>query len=233
MRVEGREAMSKTILVVDDEEAILEIIETNLAREGFTVLTADCGEQALLRARQGNPELILLDVGLPDMDGFTVCQKLRETTGVPVIMVTARGEDTDKIHGLETGADDYVVKPFNPKELVARIKAIFRRQEALQKPATNRLGYQEIEIDLLRRRVTLGGNSLDLTPKEYDLLTFLVSRPGQVLTREEILVEVWGSEHLDARSVDVHVRYLREKLGKAAAAYIKTVWGKGYRFGDG
>ena len=132
--------MSKTILVVDDEEAILEILETNLVREGFIVLTADCGEAALLKARQGKPELILLDVGLPDMDGFTVCQKLRETTDVPVIMVTARGEDIDKIHGLETGADDYVVKPFNPKELVARIKAIFRRQETTQKPASNRRG---------------------------------------------------------------------------------------------
>lgn len=225
--------MSKTILVVDDEEAILEILETNLAREGFAVLTADCGEAALTRAKAGKPDLILLDVGLPDFDGFAVCQRLREFTDVPVIMVTARGEDLDKIHGLETGADDYVVKPFNPKELVARIKAIFRRQETTQKPASNRLAYQEVEIDLLRRRVSLAGASLDLTPKEYDLLTFLVSRPGQVLTREEILVEVWGSEHLDARSVDVHVRYLREKLGKQAATYIKTVWGKGYRFGDG
>ena len=223
--------MSKTILLVDDEEAILEILEMNLEREGFRVLKADSGQTALVQARQGHPDLILLDVGLPDMNGFEVCQKLRQSTDVPVIMVTARGQDEDKIHGLETGADDYVVKPFNPKELVARIKAILRRSEGNQKQTQNRLSYELLEIDLLRRRVSLKGVSIDLTPKEYDLLTFLVSRPSVVLTREEILVEVWGSEHLDARSVDVHVRYLREKLGKDAAHYIRTVWGKGYQFG--
>ena len=223
--------MSKTILLVDDEEAILEILEMNLEREGFKVLKADSGQTALAQARQGSPDLILLDVGLPDMSGFEVCQKLRQSTDVPVIMVTARGQDEDKIHGLETGADDYVVKPFNPKELVARIKAILRRSEGNQKQTQNRLSYENLEIDLLRRRVSLKGSSLDLTPKEYDLLTFLVSRPSVVLTREEILTEVWGSEHLDARSVDVHVRYLREKLGKDAAHYIRTVWGKGYQFG--
>ena len=224
--------MTKTILLVDDEEAILEILEMNLEREGFKVLKAENGAQALAQARTGHPDLILLDVGLPDMSGFEVCEKLRQSTDVPVIMVTARGQDEDKIHGLETGADDYVVKPFNPKELVARIKAILRRSEGNQKQTSNRLSHEFLEIDLLRRRVTLKAVSLDLTPKEYDLLTFLVSRPAVVLTREEILNEVWGSEHLDARSVDVHVRYLREKLGKDAAHYIRTVWGKGYQFGS-
>lgn len=224
--------MSKTILLVDDEEAILEILEMNLEREGFKVLKADSGQAALQQVRNGNPDLIMLDVGLPDMSGFEVCQKLRQATQAPIIMVTARGQDEDKIHGLETGADDYIVKPFNPKELVARVKAMLRRSEGVQKAPNNRLSYQLVEIDLLRRRIYLKNTLLDLTPKEYDLLTFLVSRPAVVLTREEILTEVWGSEHLDARSVDVHVRYLREKLGKDAAHYIRTVWGKGYQFGE-
>jgi DNA-binding response OmpR family regulator len=224
--------MSKTILLVDDEEAILEILEMNLEREGFKVLKADSGQAALQQVRNGNPDLIMLDVGLPDMSGFEVCQKLRQATQAPIIMVTARGQDEDKIHGLETGADDYIVKPFNPKELVARVKAMLRRSEGVQKAPNNRLSYQLVEIDLLRRRIYLKTTLLDLTPKEYDLLTFLVSRPAVVLTREEILTEVWGSEHLDARSVDVHVRYLREKLGKDAAHYIRTVWGKGYQFGE-
>jgi two-component system, OmpR family, response regulator ResD len=224
--------MSKTILLVDDEEAILEILEMNLEREGFKVLKADSGQAALQQVRSGNPDLIMLDVGLPDMSGFEVCQKLRQATQAPIIMVTARGQDEDKIHGLETGADDYIVKPFNPKELVARVKAMLRRSEGVQKAPNNRLSYQLVEIDLLRRRIYLKTTLLDLTPKEYDLLTFLVSRPAVVLTREEILTEVWGSEHLDARSVDVHVRYLREKLGKDAAHYIRTVWGKGYQFGE-
>ncbi|MBI3925107.1 MAG: response regulator transcription factor [Armatimonadetes bacterium] len=223
--------MSKTILVVDDEEAIVEILEMNLRREGFQVLTAYRGEDAVERVRQSDPDLVLLDVGLPDMDGFQVCRKMRAFSNVPVIMVTARGDDVDKIVGLEGGADDYVVKPFNPKELVARVNAILRRTDGGRSTST-KLSYRELEIDLLRRRVTVGGQQIELTPKEHDLLTFLVSRQGDVLPREEILREVWGSEHLDARSVDVHIRYLREKLGKNASKYVRTVWGKGYRFGD-
>lgn len=222
--------MSKTILVVDDEVAIVEILEMNLAREGFNVVTAHCGEDAVDRVRQHDPDLILLDVGLPDIDGFQVCRKLRAFSNVPVIMVTARGDDVDKIVGLEGGADDYVVKPFNPKELVARVNAILRRTDGTRGTQT-KLSYREVEIDLLRRRVSVGAKPIELTPKEHDLLTFLVSRQGDVLTREEILREVWGSEHLDARSVDVHIRYLREKLGKTTSKYVRTVWGKGYRFG--
>lgn len=223
--------MSKTILLVDDEESILDILEMNLEREGFKVLRADSGAAAIKELRAGCPDLVLLDVGLPDMNGFEVCRKMRQLAEVYILMVTARGQDEDKIAGLETGADDYIVKPFNPKELVARVKAILRRAERSPQGPLNRLQYEALDIDLLRRRVTYQTNQLELTPKEYDLLTFLVSRPGEVLQREEILTEVWGSEHLDARSVDVHVRYLREKLGKQGAALIRTVWGKGYQLG--
>lgn len=223
--------MSKTILLVDDEESILDILEMNLEREGFTVLRADSGQAALKQLRSGSPDLVLLDVGLPDMNGFEVCRKIRQTAEVYILMVTARAQDEDKIMGLETGADDYIVKPFNPKELVARVKAILRRAERAGQVPTNRLQFEGLDIDLLRRRVTYQTQQLELTPKEYDLLTFLVSRPGEVLQREEILTEVWGSEHLDARSVDVHVRYLREKLGKQGAQLIRTVWGKGYQLG--
>ncbi len=223
--------MAKTVLVVDDEEAIVEIITMNLTREGFTVLTAHTGKSALEQVKKGRPDVMLLDVGLPDMDGFQVCTELRGFSNIPVMMVTARGEDVDKILGLETGADDYLVKPFNPKELAARVKAIVRRLESGSQSAGTRLGYREIEIDLLKRKVMVSGRPIELTPKEYDLVTFLVSRPDQVLTREGILREVWGSEHMDARSVDVHIRYIREKLGKnGPAQYIQTVWGKGYRF---
>lgn len=225
--------MGKTVLVVDDEEAIVEILEMNLRREGYKVLTASHGKGALEQVKSGSPDLILLDVGLPDMDGFQVCNQLRGFTNVPVIMVTARGEDVDKIVGLETGADDYVVKPFNPKELMARVKAILRRAVSPGQAGGTTLAFKEVEVDLLRRRVTVDGEVVELTPREYDLVTFLVSRNEEVLTREEILREVWGSEHMDARSVDVHIRYLREKLGKdKAARYIQTVWGKGYRFGE-
>lgn len=225
--------MPKTVLVVDDEEAIVEILEMNLLREGYQVLTASDGQRAIEHVRSGSPDLILLDVGLPDTDGFQVCNQLRGFTQVPVIMVTARGEDVDKILGLETGADDYVVKPFNPKELMARIKAILRRAVAPAEPSGTTLTSGDVEIDLLKRRVTVADEVVELTPREYDLMTFLVSHSGRVLSRDEILREVWGSEHLDGRSVDVHIRYLREKLGKGGAAhYIQTVWGKGYRFGS-
>jgi DNA-binding response OmpR family regulator len=225
--------MDETILVVDDEEPIAEFLQLNLVREGFKVALAYNGKDALKAVHQHKPHLILLDVMLPDMDGFDICRKIRETTSVPIIFVTARDEDVDKILGLETGADDYVVKPFNPKELVARIKAILRRAVPAQAaPDSTRLTYKNVSVDLMKRRVTADNKIIDLTPREYDLLTFFLSHRGKVFSREEILREVWGSEHLEARSVDVHVRYLREKLGDPAAGFIQTVWGKGYRFGD-
>lgn len=223
--------MSGTVLVVDDEEGIVEFLELNLTREGFEVVKAYTGEEALHRTRDRSPDVVLLDVGLPDLDGFEVCRRIRHFSDVPVIMVTALEDDVDKIRGLETGADDYVVKPFNPKELVARIRANLRRVAAAEGKGATILSYGALTIDLMKRRVHHGSEIIELTPREYDLLTFFVNNPGKVLSREEILREVWGSEHLESRSVDVYVRNLREKLGEGAR-YIRTVWGKGYRFAE-
>lgn len=224
--------MEKTVLVVDDEEAILEILEMNLRREGYQVLTSQTGQKAVDEVKKREPDLVLLDLGLPDLDGFEVCRRIRSFSEVPVVMVTAREDDVDKIVGLETGADDYVVKPFNPKELMARVKAILRRVKSPTRTERTQLSFRDLTIDVMRRRVGYQDQPVELTPREYDLLTFLMSRPNEIHTRQDILREVWGSEHLDARSVDVHVRYLREKLGPVASTFVRTVWGKGYRFGD-
>jgi DNA-binding response OmpR family regulator len=176
---------------------------------------------------------VLLDVGLPDFDGFEVCTQIRAFSEVPIIMVTARGDDEDKIVGLGIGSDDYVVKPFNPKELVARIKRMLERARiAKEKSSTSKVGFKEIEIDIIKRRVNVAGRVVNLTPKEYDLLVFLVSNQDRVFSREELLREVWGSEAYDTRSVDVHIKYIREKLQEPASAYVQTAWGKGYKFSD-
>ncbi|GMU56060.1 MAG: DNA-binding response regulator [Candidatus Xenobia bacterium] len=224
--------MEKTVLVVEDEEGIREILEMNLIREGYRVVTSETGGKAVDEVKKREPDLILLDLGLPDIDGFEVCRRIRAFSEVPVVMVTAREDDVDKIVGLETGADDYVVKPFNPKELMARVKAILRRVKAPTRTERTQFSYRELTVDVLRRKVFLHQTPVELTPREYDLLTFFISHPGEIFSRQDILREVWGSDHLDARSVDVHVRYLREKLGPVASVYVRTVWGKGYRFGD-
>ena len=227
--------MAEKVLVVDDEEAIVEFLEMNLRKEGLEVLQAYTGEEALDLAEHQAPDLILLDIGLPDVDGFEVCRRIRQSSQVPIIMVTARGDDEDKIVGLGLGSDDYVVKPFNPKILVARIKRMLERARAAREhvaPPASRLAFKEIEIDLIKRRVTVQERVVGLTPKEYDLLVFLASNLERVYSRDELLREVWGSQAYDARSVDVHVKYLREKLQAPASAYLQTVWGKGYRFAD-
>lgn len=235
----------QSVLVVDDEEAIVDFLEMNLRREQLAVLRAHSGEDALALVQEKHPDLVLLDVGLPGMDGFEVCQTIRSFSQVPIIMVTARGDDEDKIRGLGLGSDDYVVKPFNPKELVARVKRMLERSRMLANaqaeapsasskpigvpPGGAMLAWQDLEVDMVKRRVLVGDKALSLTPKEYDLLVYLVSNPEQVLGRDTLLREVWGSEAYDARSVDVHVKYLREKLGEPAARYVQTVWGKGYK----
>lgn len=227
--------MAEKVLVVDDEEAIVEFLEMNLRKEGLEVIQAFTGEEALHHAAHSSPDLILLDIGLPDVDGFEVCRRIRLDSQVPIIMVTARGDDEDKIVGLGLGSDDYVVKPFNPKILVARIKRMLERSRVARDttaPPTSRLAFKEIEIDLIKRRVTVVDRVVNLTPKEYDLLVFLASNQDRLYSRDELLTEVWGSSSYDARSVDVHVKYLREKLQAPAAAYLQTVWGKGYRFAD-
>ena len=225
--------MNEKILVVDDEEAIVEFISSNLKKDDFVVVKAYSGEEALEKVKAENPDLVLLDVMLPEKDGFEVCKEMRGFTSVPIIMLTARDEDMDKIIGLEMGADDYVVKPFNPKELVARIKAIFRRVKTGEEPGKpQKIEIMNLSIDIFKRRIRIGEDVIDFAPREYDLLLALASNLNRVYSREELLKEVWGYEFVDNRSVDVHIKYIRQKLGKPLANCIQTVWGKGYKFVD-
>lgn len=223
--------MDKKILVVDDEEAIVEFVASSLLKENFQVIKAYSGEEALKKVQKDAPDLVLLDVMLPEKDGFEICKDIRDFTDVPIIMLTARDEDMDKIIGLEMGADDYVVKPFNPKELIARIKAIFRRL----KPPSEDVKDQKIRVgdlvlDIFKRKAFLNDEIVEFAPKEFDLLLVLISNPNKLFSREELLKEVWGYEYVDNRSVDVHIKYVREKLGKPMSDCIQTVWGKGYKF---
>jgi len=218
---------------VDDEESIVEFVASNLKKENFKVIKAYSGEEAIEKVQEESPDLVLLDLMLPEKDGFEVCKEMREFTSVPIIMLTARDEDMDKIIGLEMGADDYVVKPFNPKELVARIKAIFRRIKSSEESTTRReIKITNVTIDILRRKVWVGDEMIDLAPREYDLLVIMASNPNKIFSREELLNEVWGYQYVDNRSVDVHIKYIREKLKKPTSDCIQTVWGKGYKLVD-
>jgi len=227
--------MAHSILVVDDEKLIVKGIKFSLEQDGMQVDTAYDGEEALELAKKNNYDLIILDVMLPKIEGTIVCQMIREFSPVPVVMVTAKGDDLDKIMGLEYGADDYITKPFNILELKARIKAILRRS-SLSKPTTavvNNLTLRDISIDLQSRRVVVRGKEIYLTAKEYDLLEFFMSNIGNVYTREQLLAELWGSENAgDVRTVDVHVRRLREKVEENPSdpKYICTKWRVGYYF---
>jgi len=223
------------ILVVDDEKNIVKGIKFSLEQDGMKVDVAYDGEEALQLATQNAYDLIILDVMLPKMDGTEVCQQIREHSAVPVVMVTAKGDDMDKIMGLEYGADDYITKPFNILELKARIKAILRRAiKPAPAPKTNTLTVRNISIDTQSRRVTVLGQEISLTAKEYDLLEFLVKNSGRVYTRESLLAQLWGTENTggDVRTVDVHVRRLREKIEESPSdpKYICTKWGVGYYF---
>lgn len=225
--------MNEKILVVDDEEAIVEFIASNLVKDDFVVVKAFSGEEALEKVKAEKPDLVLLDVMLPAKDGFEVCKEMREFTAVPIIMLTARDEDMDKIIGLEMGADDYVVKPFNPKELVARIKAIFRRVKAGDDASKiKKIEIMNLSIDIYKRRVLIDEEAIDFAPREFDLLLALASNINKVFSREDLLREVWGYEFVDNRSVDVHIKYVRQKLGKPLSNCIQTIWGKGYKFVD-
>ncbi|MBR4529867.1 MAG: response regulator transcription factor [Lachnospiraceae bacterium] len=226
--------MAKRALVVDDEKAIVKGIRYSLEQDGIEVDCAYDGEEALACAKAGSYDIILLDVMLPKMDGFAVCREIRSFSDVPVIMLTAKGDDMDKILGLEYGADDYITKPFNILEVKARIKAIMRRTS---KPAEgqshNTISFGELVIDEDARSVTVAGREIGLTGREFDVLTLLARTPGKVYSREELLEEVWGPEYPgDARTVDVHVRRLREKLEEhpGEPRYVRTRWGSGYYF---
>jgi two-component system response regulator VicR len=226
----------KKILIVDDEKNIVDILKYNLKREGFTTVEAYDGEQAVNCAVAQKPDLILLDIMLPRMDGFTVCKKIRQTSNTPIIMLTAKEEEVDKVLGLELGADDYITKPFSPRELMARVKANLRRSAMDDTAAPN--GANVIDtgtlfIDIDRYEVKRDGQVLELTLREFELLKFLAVQPGQIFTRENLLEKVWGYEYYgDVRTVDVTVRRLREKLERDAAnpQYIITKRGVGYYF---
>ena len=228
------------ILVVDDEKNIVKGIKFSLEQDQMTVDVAYDGEEAMEKARANKYDLIILDVMLPKIEGTVICQQIREFSSVPVVMVTAKGDDMDKIMGLEFGADDYITKPFNILELKARIKAILRRSAAASPapvlpdpPKSHRLEIRDILLDTLSRRIFVKGDEIGLTAKEYDLLEFLMSNPGKVYTREALLAELWGPVNAgDVRTVDVHVRRLREKVEENASdpKYIYTKWGVGYYF---
>ncbi len=224
--------MSKeTILIVDDEPHIVELAALYLRNEGYQVVTASDGEQALAQVEAAHPALLVLDLMLPEIDGWEVCRRVRAANRLPIIMLTARSEDVDKIVGLELGADDYLTKPFNPRELVARVKAVLRRAggEPPTAPSGEVLRAGPLTVDPGRREVRLNGQLMDLRAKEFDLLRVLVEHKGMVLSREQLLDQAWGFDFYgETRTVDVHVAHLRQYLG-AGPLTIETVWGVGYK----
>ncbi|UNC90633.1 response regulator transcription factor [Candidatus Contubernalis alkaliaceticus] len=228
--------MSKKVLLVDDEKTLVKALTFNLEKEGYQVIPAFDGEEALQLVETENPDLIILDLMLPGVDGFEVCRRVRKSLDIPIIMLTAKGDDIDKILGLELGADDYITKPFNPRELLARVKAIFRRTESQGTSLKNLIKIQDLQIDLYQHKVRVKENEVDLTSKEFALLNILASNPGRVFPREQLLEQIWGYNYYgDARTVDVHIRHLREKLESDPSnpRYILTVWGTGYKFREG
>lgn len=233
--------MVPRILVVDDEKNIVELIKFNLEREGFKVIAAYDGLEAVKEAQSKMPDLIILDVMLPRMDGLEVCRQLNHnsaTRNIPIIMLSAKGDELDKILGLEIGADDYVTKPFSPRELVARVKARLRRIQSgpgknSREARGSRIVRGRLIIDQERFEVLVDGERQDLTPKEFELLRFIASEPGKVFSRDHLLEKIWGYDFAgDSRTVDVHIRHLRQKLEKynGMDQYIETVRGVGYRF---
>jgi DNA-binding response OmpR family regulator len=224
--------MSK-ILIVEDEATVRDTLALNLRAEGFEVVTAQTGDEGLALAREAAPDLILLDLMLPNLDGLSICRILRRTSDVPIIMLTARGTEMDRITGLETGADDYVVKPFSLGELIARVRAHLRRGQNEGRAAQTLLQAGDLALDPAMRRATRGDQTLKLTQKEFDLLAELMRNRGAVLSRDLLLTHVWGYDYVgDSHTVDVHIRWLREKIedDPSAPERITTVRGVGYRF---
>lgn len=225
--------MQGKILLVEDEKTLAKALKFSLEKEGFVVAVAYDGEEAIHALAADPPDLVVLDLMLPKLDGYEVCRRMRRTSDVPIIMLTARNEDIDKILGLELGADDYMTKPFNTRELLARIKAILRRTGQLETGGRKMIRMGNLQVDLIRHRVTLEDREVPVTAREYALLSFLASNPGRVYSREQLLELVWGYDFCgDARTVDVHIRHLREKLEEKPAEprYLLTVWGSGYKF---
>ena len=225
--------MQYKILIVDDDENICELLRLYLEKDGFDTVVAGDGEQAVEYAAKYSPDLILLDLMLPKLDGWKVCRVIRKTTETPIIMLTAKGETFDKILGLELGADDYVSKPFDTKEVIARIKAVLRRTHDSDKSSQiNEVRYDKLRINLTNYELEVNGVKIDTPPKELELIYHLASNPNRVYTRDQLLDEVWGFDYYgDSRTVDVHVKRLREKLENVSDEWsLKTVWGVGYKF---
>jgi two-component system, OmpR family, response regulator len=227
------------ILVVEDDRNLLDVLKYNLSKEGYDVLTAADGIEAIDVARSKKPDLIALDIMLPRMDGFEVCRILRREMTVPILMLTAKAEETDKVVGLELGADDYMTKPFSIREFLARIRAMLRRTEMViaasstQEAITSLIKVGKMEIDFARHTVSRSGTAIDLSPKEFDLLAFLIKNRGQVFSRDQLLEKVWGYDYAgDTRTVDVHIRWLRQKIeaDPATPGRLLTVRGIGYKF---
>lgn len=224
--------MARNILVVEDDRNISDLIRMYMEKEGFEVRSAYDGGKAIEEFEKQAPDLVLLDIMLPVMDGWAVCRKIRETSKVPIIMLTAKGETEDKVSGLEMGADDYIVKPFEVKELLARVHAVLRRTGDDGKPQSKKLTFDKLVINLDSYELIVDGKKIDTPPKEMELLYHLAATPNRVYTRNQLLDEVWGFDYFgDSRTVDVHIKRLREKLeGVSDKWSLKTVWGVGYKF---
>ena len=223
--------MSKDILIVDDDKNICEVIKLYLQKEGYKVTLAYDGQAGIEAFERNTPSLVVLDIMMPRKDGWEVLKQIRKTSAVPVIMLTAKGETFDKVLGLELGADDYIVKPFDPKEFIARVKAVMRRAN-MQEEENRQIIYDDLVIDISNYTVSYKGEIVEMPPKEIELLFFLASHPNKVYTREQLLQQVWDFEFFgDSRTVDVHIKRLRKKLFDQGVNWeIKTVWGVGYKF---
>lgn len=222
----------RKVLLVDDEARLRDMLKAYIVHEGYEIVEAADGKEALELFHAQTYDLVILDVMLPHIDGWTVCREIRRTSNVPIIMLTARGEEYDRLFGFELGVDDYIVKPFSPKELLARMKAIIRRNEQGTEQL-EQFAMQGLEIEFNSRRVVVDGQEVALTPREYDLLSFFVQNQNQVFTREQLLSSVWGYDFAgDSRTVDTHVKMLREQLGEYRR-FLVTVWGVGYKFQEG
>ncbi len=220
------------VLVVDDDSNISELLRLYLEKDGFNVITCGDGMQAVELQKSQSPDIILLDIMLPGLDGWQVCKEIRKTSEVPIIMITAKSETFDKVLGLELGADDYVSKPFDAKEVVARVKAVLRRSGQSTKDSGDEVCFDKLRINIANYELIIDGKRIDTPPKELELIFHLASNPNRVFTRDQLLDEVWGFDYYgDSRTVDVHVKRLREKLENVSELWtLKTVWGVGYKF---
>ena len=221
------------VLVIDDDNNICELLRLYLEKEGYSVILSHDGEEAIVKFNALKPDIILLDIMLPGLDGWQVCREIRKKSNVPIIMITAKAETFDKVLGLELGADDYIVKPFDTKEVIARIKAVYRRiGQTSTETEVKEVKYEKLVVNMTRYELKVDGKVLDTPPKELELLFYLASNPNRVYTRDQLLDEVWGFEYYgDSRTIDVHIKRLREKLeGISDQWALKTVWGVGYKF---